>query len=364
MRSRGGALAGKPAFLLFRLSPPNGLVVIRQMATASVLAVALAHAPASHAQTNAAMSEALFQEAKRLIAAGKYAEACPKLEESYRLDPGTGTLLNLGICYDKTGRTAKAWAKFNEAASSARREGRADRFKLATDHAKALEATLSRLMVAVAPGAEVSGLEVRVDDTVLGKASWGFAMPYDPGAHQVTATAPGKKPYKASVVLGPKADRKEVMIGPLEAEPSQQVAVSAPTRPPPAKSNVAPPIATDATQGSPAPSRVPLYLVGGLGVAGLGVGTYFGLQAISMRNTSNQVCPGTLCEDPIAVAKMESANRNAWISNVGFGVGIVGVGVATYLLFVGRASNETKNAVTVVPVVGLREGGLSMSRAW
>jgi len=362
MKRRGGALSGTTAFLLLRLSRKS-LVVIRQMATASTLVVGLAHAPASHAQSNAPMSEALFQEAKRLIAVGNYAEACPKLEESYRLDPGTGTLLNLGVCYEKTGRTAKAWAKFNEAASSARREGRADRFRMATDHAKALEPTLSRLTVAVAAGAEVSGLEVRVDDTVLGKASWGFAMPYDPGAHQVTATAPGKKQYRASVVLGTKADRKEVVIAPLEAEPSQRVAVSD-ALPPSVKSNVAPPIAADATPRPAGPSHAPMYLVGGLGVVGLGVGTFFGLQAISKRNASNQVCPGTFCEDPRAVAKMESANRDAWISNVGFGVGIVGVGVATYLFFAGRASNDTKNIVNVVPVVGLREGGLSLSRAW
>jgi len=338
--------------------------VKRHSVAAAILFAGLAHAHPSLAETNPAMSEALFQEAKRLTAEGKYAEACPKLEESYRLDPGTGTLLNIGVCYEKTGRTAKAWAKFNEAASAARREGRSDRFKMATEHAKALEPTLSRLVIAVASNADVPGLEVHVDDTVLGKASWGFAMPYDPGTHQVTATAPGKKPYKASVALGPKGDRKEIVVGVLEADPSQRVTVSEPVPSSPAKRAAAPPIGGDTALPASNPSRIPAYVVGGIGVVGLGVGTYFGVQAIRSRDASNRICPDKLCDDPTAVEKMHTANRDAWISNVGIGVGIVGVGVATYLFFAGRGSSETKNAVTVLPVVGFREGGLSLSRSW
>jgi serine/threonine-protein kinase len=338
--------------------------VTRRTAVTTTLVLGLAYARAGHAETNSVMSEALFREAKRLTATGKYTEACPKLEESYRLDPGTGTLLNLAVCYEKTGRTAKAWAKFNEAASSARREGRADRLKMATEHAKALEPILSRLVVSVAPAAEVSGLEVRVDDTVLGKASWGFAMPYDPGTHQVSASAPGKKPYKVPIFLEAKADRKEIVIRALAAEPPERVTSSEPSPLSPAKSNVAPPIAAAATIEAPGPSRVPMYLMVGLGVVGFGVGTYFGVEAISKRDASNRICPGTLCEDPAAVAKMELANRDAWISNVGIGVGIVGAGVATYLFFAARAARETKSAVSVVPVVGWRECGLSLSRTW
>jgi len=336
----------------------------RWMAVAGVLIVGLAHAHPGRAETNPAMSEALFQEAKRLTAAGKYAEACPKLEESYRLDPGTGTLLNLGVCYEKTGRTAKAWACFNEAASAARREGRSDRFKMATEHAKALEPTLSRLVVVVGPGADLSGLEVRVDDTILGRASWGFAMPYDPGTHHVTATTPGKRPYKTSVALGAKGDRREIVIGVLEADPSNRMKVSEAPSSSPAKAGVAVPLAPDAAAPAPGPSRVPMVLIGGLGVVGIGVGAYFGVQAISKRDASNRTCAATFCDDPAAVEKMSAAQRDAWISNVGMGVGIVGVGVATYLFFAGRASNETKNALTVVPVLGLREGGLALSRSW
>jgi hypothetical protein len=66
----------------------------------------------------------------------------------------------------------------------------------------------------------------------------------------------------------------------------------------------------------------------------------------------------------VAVEKMHAANRDAWISNVGIGVGVVGVGVATYLLLTRPASKESKSAVTVLPMIGVREGGVSLSRSW
>src|SRR5689334_19349942 len=78
-------------------------------------------------------AESVFQDGKRLMAAGKYAEACPKFETSQRLDPGVGTLLNLADCYEKVGRTATAWATFLEAASGSKAAGNAAREKAARD---------------------------------------------------------------------------------------------------------------------------------------------------------------------------------------------------------------------------------------
>src|SRR5262245_6044422 len=81
--------------------------------------------------SDSAAAQALFDEAKALMAAGKAQEACPKFEESQRLDPGSGTLTNLAKCYEDTGRIAAAWSMYLEAASAARAAGNAERENVA-----------------------------------------------------------------------------------------------------------------------------------------------------------------------------------------------------------------------------------------
>src|SRR4051794_15794728 len=66
----------------------------------------------------AAAAEVLFSDGKRLVQERNFAAACPKFEESQKLDPGLGTLYRLADCYEHVGRTASAWAAFLEVAGS------------------------------------------------------------------------------------------------------------------------------------------------------------------------------------------------------------------------------------------------------
>src|SRR5687768_11961206 len=96
-----------------------------------------------------AAAQALFDDARRLINEGRFPEACPKLEESQRLDPAWGTLINLADCYEKTGRTATAWTQYMEVAAGAEQSGQADRARVASERARQLESRLSKLSVVV-----------------------------------------------------------------------------------------------------------------------------------------------------------------------------------------------------------------------
>ena len=62
---------------------------------------------------------------------GKYAEACPKLEESMRLDSGIGTQFNLADCNEHIGKLATAWAGFLDVAAAAKAASQPDREKVA-----------------------------------------------------------------------------------------------------------------------------------------------------------------------------------------------------------------------------------------
>src|SRR6185436_13105064 len=91
------------------------------------------------AQSDSAAARALFTEGRQLMSAEKYAEACPKLEESLRLDPGMGTRFNLAHCWEKIGRSASAWAMFLDVAAAARAAGQQQRDTAAKERAAALE---------------------------------------------------------------------------------------------------------------------------------------------------------------------------------------------------------------------------------
>src|SRR5450432_2466634 len=87
------------------------------------LICAVEPANAQVSQTDRTLAQSLFEQGKQLMQAGRYADACPKLEESQRLDPGGGTMLNLALCYEDEGKISTAWADFKEALSMARRDG-------------------------------------------------------------------------------------------------------------------------------------------------------------------------------------------------------------------------------------------------
>lgn len=315
---------------------------------------------APRAQTAAA--EALFTQGRALMEAGDYAQACPKLAESQRLDPASGTLLNLGICYQKAGKTASAWGTFKEAVVMARRDDRPERVAFAEEQIAALEATLSYLTVSVDAGSRVERLEVRVDGSLLGAGAWGTAIPTNPGKHNVEASAPGRKPWSAEVELGASQDKQAVAIPPLqpEARPEQE--------PPPRPQPAAPPPTTTAPVGMDAgvgsgSQRTLGYVVGGAGLVALGVGSYFGVKALSRWSDRNDHCTDAGC-DGQAVTYGEDASKYGYIADVGVGVGLVGVGVGTYLLLTAPSDEDTQVGVRVEPVVARDSAGMRFGGVW
>src|SRR5690349_10323293 len=142
---------------------------------ACALLVTFGGTPLARAQSAAdkATAEALFDEGKRLMAAKQYAQACPKLSDSQRLDPGVGTLLNLALCFKSNGQTASAWSTYREAAAQAHAAHADDREELARTEASALEPTLTRLILEVTPeAANTPGLEIKRNGAVVPSGLW------------------------------------------------------------------------------------------------------------------------------------------------------------------------------------------------
>src|SRR5678816_498104 len=101
----------------------RSLGVARAAALACFASLVSFGAPTLAQERDPAGAQALFDQARELTRQGRFAEACPKLQESNRLDPGIGTQFHLADCYEQSGRIASAWAAFLEVASQARATG-------------------------------------------------------------------------------------------------------------------------------------------------------------------------------------------------------------------------------------------------
>jgi hypothetical protein len=210
--------------------------------------------------TEVSLAETLYRQARELSAAGDFAQACPKFAESYRLDPATGTLLNLASCHESQGKFATAWLEFSEARSQARRDRRQSRIKYAEEHLALLEPKLSRLTLSMQAGADDPTLELRLDGVLVGTAALGVATPVDPGTHVIEAKAAGKRPWSARVEIGSVADHQTVTIPVLEAEPAAPPPPPIPSAPPD-RSVPSPPPLREVPTERPVPTAV--YVAGG-----------------------------------------------------------------------------------------------------
>ncbi|WP_437805522.1 hypothetical protein [Sorangium sp. So ce1078] len=193
------------------------------------------------ARADTAAAQALFDAARQLMAQGKYADACPKLEESQRLDPGIGTRFNLAACYEQLGRTASAWSTFLDVAGAAKAAGQVEREKVARQRATALEPRLIRLTI-TAPADAPADLQVKRDGAPVGRAQWGMPVPVDPGKHTIEAAAAGRSPFVKTVELTRAGATETVAIPPLPAGAQARAAAPpAGTSAPPASAAAPPP---------------------------------------------------------------------------------------------------------------------------
>jgi hypothetical protein len=312
----------------------------RRFLAVSVLAAAAFSPASARADATAdqrAAAQALFDDARKLMADKRYPEACPKLEESQRLDPGLGTLLNLAECQALTGRTASAWANFLEAAYQAKAAGQTKREGTARARAAALEAKLSKLTIlAVTSGQKV---EIKRDGVVVAASLVGTAVPVDPGEHTVSATAPGKRPWETKITVRSEGHQVSVSVPQLEDVGANLLPESKPPEGKPSEPK--PP--TDGgppSEGKPPPDTAPHHPPGTppdvdtgkgprtagvvlavLGVGGIGAGVAFTVLAKQKLDQSNapggcmgNVCSGMYFDLRTQARKDAAVSTGTWIA--------------------------------------------------
>jgi hypothetical protein len=291
----------------------------------ALLSVCLTAAPAVMAQTreegrDPVSAEWLFRAGRSLMKAGDYPSACAKLEESLRLDPAVGTLMNLAECDEKLGRLATAWQRWGAVAEQVER--RDQRRPLALARARSLEAIVPRLTVSVAPDSPVA-TDVERDGVALGPASLGVALPVDPGRHSIVVTAPGRHPREVEMILSAGELRAVVVTpgAPIVAR------VVLPREPPP-RVMMAPEVI------APPSRRLAYGLLSG-GAVALAAGGYFAVSAMSARRDAAAACVDVATERRCwrdAASAFSRDRRYSLATDVSLVSAAVLVGTGIYML--------------------------------
>jgi hypothetical protein len=339
--------------------------------TATLLLVSPLHA--GEASARRATAQALFEQGRRLIQDGDASRACPKFEESQRLDPGVGTQFNLADCYEQVGKLASAYALYTDVAAATRQAGQQQREEVARGRARALKPRLSKLMVEVSEGARVEGLVVRRDGVEVGPAQWGFAVPVDPGTHEVTAVAPDMKEWSGTVEVKNGASEHTLLVPPLVPLPKKPEQAAAQTEPEAGGSD--PHWDTDSPDSRPGfftkPWNVAGVSVGALGLIAMGGGAYFGLQAMTLKDDSEQLgCnANNECTTDLGIEKRRDAEEAGQFATLGFIAGGACLAAsATMIFLVPRLSQKPRTharaSLRVMPALGPEGAALHLTGAW
>ncbi len=296
---------------------------------------------------NTAIAEGLFDDARHLVDAGKFDEACPKFAESLRLSPTLGTRLNLAHCYELQGKIASAWGEYKELARLATHDRK--RLAIAKERVAAIEPQLPHTTIT---GAADVGTTMKLDGKTLDAAVLGTSFAIDPGDHTLEVSAPKKKTSTTHFHVDP-GETKDVAMPALED--------AAPPPPPPTPKVTTPPPAEQPHYETSQPKLIGGWVAVGGGAAVLGAGIVFGVMTLSLAGEVNDACPGGPCPTQDALDKNSSAHTFAVLSDVLIPVGVAAAAVGAYLVATAKHHvTPTIGSLGVAPAIGRNGGGITV----
>lgn len=276
--------------------------------------------PPDLALAGKAKAQTLYDEAREQMDSGDFAGACPRLEESQRLDPAVSTEFWLADCYENINRFASAWELYMSVAAVAAEAGEEEREQIARDRAAAVEVKLSYVTLKL-DGPRPPGLSLVHDGSALTPADLEVALPIDAGEHHLTLSAPGYQTFSLDYLIAVDEKSKFLNIPRLKSTPA----------PPP----------------EVAPKRIPMRqiaLVGaGTGIVTMGVGGLLGLVAKGKANQAD--CVDNICT-AAGVETRESARAMGNTATVLMIVGGALTAAGATLYFLNPGAHDKTLALT------------------
>jgi hypothetical protein len=275
------------------------------------------------AQTPAekARAEQQFRQARKSMEARDFQKALELLRESQSIEKRPSTLLNIAVCEEELGQLATALLHFREVGPQL--PPRDARLAIIKEHVDKLEPRVPRLDISVPAGAP-TGTTVTLDGSPVEPAAWGAPIAVDPGPHVVVVTAPGAPPQRREV-LAVEARSLVVSFAPWSSAP----------RPP------------DRRAPSPSDGRRDAgFVVGGVGLAGLGVFAVTGFLAIAQHDALEKECPSHVGCSRSVVDGAESGKALTVASTVGLAIGVAGLAAGTFLVVTSAPGKKPPTTAT------------------
>jgi hypothetical protein len=195
-----------------------------------------------------------------------------------------------------------------------------------------------------AAGNDLSAVRVTMDGVGLAETLTGTALEVDPGEHDFVFEAGGQTVEKHMIIhQGEKNRRERVVLGASPA-PSAGSASTAPS--------------SEARGGGLGLEKTLAIGAGGLGVAGIALGSVLGLLANSKWEQAKTDCGGGCAQGALARDEASSAHSMATLANVSFAVGAVGL-AAGVVLWVVAPRPKADGASRAVPSVAISSSGLA-----
>lgn len=317
---------------------------------ASLLVGCLFLAPVASAQTDQERSVArsTARSGVEAFREGRFEEAIELLTRAESVVHAPTHLLFLARAQAKLGNLVEAKEAYLKVINEQLDDKSPPAFIQAQDSARSeLETIQGRLasLEIIVTGADRKEVEVSIDGKPLPNIAIGVYTDASPGKRRLVVSAPGKETQELTVRLD-EGQKESVKVELADTSVGGEQAPAAAT----AEVDIA----------APSSRKTIGFVLGGVGIVGVGVGSAFGFMTLSDAHDArndDSLCPDEQCtsdgDDAIARAKTK-----ALIANIGIGAGAALVAVGAYLVITSPKSG--KEVVRFRPHAGPTVSGVSL----
>jgi hypothetical protein len=324
-----------------------GTVVMVVAPMAPAFAQAQPKAPSVRGDGTVASARSHFAHGVKLYEEDDFRAALIEFTRAYELAPNWGVLYNVGQSYYQLRDYDNALRTLEKYVAQGGDQIPPDRRSQVQHEIEELRGRVAHVTIK----ASVPGADVTLDDAAIGKSPVGEAVLVSAGRHKLTASKVGYLPTTKLVDIAG-GDNLTIALD-LAPEPHEPAVVAR----------------TEPVAKTETPNYTAAAITAGVGVAGIALGTVFGVAAIDNKANLSKNCDALKTCPSSEQGEITAFSRNGTISTIGFAAGGAGLALGAYFFFHERSKESpqhptsepaTKHAA-ITPWLGFGSAGVSGS---